>query len=147
MTDRDSLSPAPGVAGELLAGPAAIGSAAAAAERFANDQGLGPRDRERLRLVVEELATNTLEHGAPAAGSTIAYRLEHAPGVVTITYADRGRPFDPRSLPVDDTTTRPPSGREGGHGWRIIRSWCRIADYRRDGDCNRLLLVMPLEAG
>jgi anti-sigma regulatory factor (Ser/Thr protein kinase) len=90
--------------------------------------------------VVEEWVGNVVEHGAVAPGSRIELALEQGAGLVRLTLSDGGAPFDPRAASFEG----PNLERGGGAGLALIAAWTRVADYRRRGGRNRLVLEMPL---
>lgn len=138
--DRDDKSEGRIVAGELAVDGTSVSGALAEAQRFAEANALAERDGDRLRLVVEELVTNAVLHGRPPASSKIAYRFALGSEGIEIRLDDPGAPFDPRNVPPAVAGRK----KEGGFGWPIILTWCRIQDYQREDRRNRLVLVMPL---
>lgn len=128
---------------EAAATREAVAAAVDVASEFADSSGLSLQDSDRLRLVVEELVTNVVNHGRVTADSKISYGFEAEADAVKISITDRGAPFDPRSGATDKPG--PNRTREGGWGWPIILAWCHIEDYRREDDRNHLLLRMPAE--
>jgi anti-sigma regulatory factor (Ser/Thr protein kinase) len=95
---------------------------------------------KRLRLLLEELATNTLHYGQ-CAGSTIEIRLQRAGDALSVDYRDRGIAFDPtREAPDDDVEAPLEQRRVGGLGWPLIHAFCDRIDYRRERDANCLRL-------
>lgn len=94
----------------------------------------------RLRLILEELATNTLHYGA-CAGSLLEIRLRREAGALHIDYRDRGVAFDPtRETPPEDTEAPLEERRIGGLGWPLIRAWCDVIEYRHEAGANCLRL-------
>ncbi len=141
--DRDGKVIRHKIQGEACATREAIGAAVDAAVEFAYGYGLSRRDRDRLCVVAEELVTNVVNHGRAASDSKISYSFEADADAVRISIIDRGAPFDPRQgRPAPSSPRR---AREGGWGWPMILSWCRVEDYRREEDQNHLLLKMPVE--
>ena len=121
-----------------LSGAAVVGDAVAATRRFANGEALPADDAARLCVIVEELVTNLLEHGASRA--PIGLALERSATAVRIVIDDGCQPFDPRS--ADDATVVPARG--GGAGLRLVRAWAEILGYDRVAGRNRLELLFPL---
>jgi anti-sigma regulatory factor (Ser/Thr protein kinase) len=119
--------------------PAALPALIAFVREAGRAMGLGPEDRLRLELVVEELAANSLAYGEVPLDQPLELRLEREDNIVRIDYADRGRAFDPTTLPGDRQR-----GAEGGFGWLLIRRYCPEPRYRRDADRNRLALNLRL---
>lgn len=121
----------------------AVQQALALVNAFCADNHITGRDRMILCLIMEELVTNTLRHGAAPADAPIEVELARRQDRVEVGYADHGVPFDPlREVPASEPITAYP---EGGLGWRLIRHYCPAIDYRREAGQNRLRLVRPLE--
>ncbi len=66
----------------------------------ADAAGFDRRAAYRLRLAVDEVATNTITHGYQEAGrtGTLAIRADLDDGRLTITMEDTAVPFDPRGV-------------------------------------------------
>lgn len=115
------------------------------ATRYCQTRGIGPIHAHTLVLILEELITNTVKHGKPAAGSPISVTLQRSPSGIEIRYRDHGVPFDPNhDVPAPDlslTLSRRPTG---GLGWHLIKCYCSRVDYRRDGSTNLLALCLPV---
>jgi serine/threonine-protein kinase RsbW len=122
----------------------------------ADAAGLGRQARYRLRLAVEELATNIIIHGyagMPGAGSapaTIDLRVERGEKALTVILEDAGVPFDPRQVPPPDDLDLPVEQRDlGGLGVYLALGGVDQFAYERVGDRNRNILVInrPAAAG
>ena len=130
------------VAGEVAANRSATRKMIEAAARFAEGAHLGNEDQVRLRIVVEEILTNLLKHGQLRAESSIGYSFKRSNEGALIEVTDDGLSFDPRrDLKTEQTRQRQA---EGGQGWPLIMSWCRVVDYRNEQGRNRLRLLLPL---
>ncbi len=130
------------VAGEVAADRSATRKVIKAAARFAEGVHFSNEDQVRLRIVVEELLTNLLKHGQLCAESSIGYSFELSNGGALIEITDDGAPFDPRR--DLEAVQRSHLDAEGGRGWPLIMSWCRVVDYRSECGRNRLHLLFPL---
>src|SRR5262249_7713234 len=90
----------------------------------------------RARLCVAELATNVLEHGqVPAGSGAIDLALRHVPPGIEIELSDPGIPFDPTTW---TWAVEPSLDQFGGRGLRLVRSFARSINYRRDRNRNFL---------
>lgn len=110
------------------------------ARAFAAEARLPPNAADSLALIVEEWAANVVEHSGAAPTSLIVLRLERMGGAVRIAFSDAGVAFDPRTVEERGLNLE----RGGGAGIAMIRFWSRIADYRRRGGRNRLMLVLEV---
>ena len=95
----------------------------------------------RLQLMAEELFTNSLKYGEPAAGSSVSLRLARGEEGIEMTYEDHCIPWDPfahidRSHHQLSVTERP----VGGLGIALIEGLAARVEYQRSGDCNRCRL-------
>lgn len=103
---------------------------------------LGKRASYRLRLAVDEIATNIIVHGYKEAGLQGALELhaETDEGVLTIAIEDSGVAYDPRQASVPDTTIPLEQRPIGGLGvYLAIRSVDEFL-YERVGERNRTIL-------
>lgn len=98
----------------------------------------------RLTLVLEELFTNTVEHGFGGdSEEAVEITCEPEPGRVAVTYEDGAPRFDPRALvpPVDGAPAavdRAP----GGLGLLLVARMAVEIDYARVEGRNRISLVL-----
>ena len=100
-------------------------------------------DALRLKLVVEELFTNTVKHGYRVeSDAPIRIQLEATPGAVELVYEDEAPPFDPTirfdsgAGPATVDANRP----VGGLGLRLLGQFVQDARYQRRDGCNQLWL-------
>ena len=111
----------------------------------AQSAGLEPQAVYRLQLGVDELISNTIEHGYAGleCDKTIALAFEDRDSYVKIVVEDEGTPFDPRQHFSFDMLDMPLDARRLG-GFGIFLSLSAIDElvYERDGDRNRLICIM-----
>ena len=134
----------------LQARMAGLPDAVAFVEGFCVAHGIGQADGLRLTLMVEELFTNTVEHGH-GGDSEAAVRLElrHDSTHVELFYEDRAVAFDPLSRVVD-LPGEGPAGldarRVGGVGIVLVTHMATTSRYTYEDGCNRLWLSLQREA-
>lgn len=116
---------------------------------FCSRHGIDSPDALRLTLVIEELFTNTVEHGYHGdSNALIRVSLALDGNAVTLLYEDRAPPHDPLSrLPeaavdVDATLGSRPIG---GLGMFLVTQLVESARYAREDGCNRLWLKLARE--
>jgi serine/threonine-protein kinase RsbW len=118
-------------------------------DAFCSRHGIALPDALRLTLVVEELFTNTVEHGYHGdSDALIRVTLALDGNAVALLYEDRAPPHDPLSrLPesavdVDATLGSRPIG---GLGMLLVTQLVESARYGREDGCNRLWLKLARE--
>lgn len=99
--------------------------------------GLAEISREDLVLAVNELVTNSVQHGG--GGGTL--RIWHEPGALVCEVRDRGFIRDPLAgrLP-------PPVDQYGGRGLWLINQLCDLAQIRSSPDGTVVRVRMQLDA-
>lgn len=123
--------------GEFAARMGSLDEALDFVEAFCAACAVAIDDVLRLRLVVEELFTNTVRHGHGGdCDSLIRIELVAAADRLHVCYVDQAPPFDPLRAPA----AADPAGqlRVGGVGLRLVAELASNLDYARDGERNRL---------
>lgn len=120
-----------------------VSRAVATARLFAQRARLPAPTADSLAILVEEWMANIVEHGGADPRSLITLRMEPLGEGARLSISDAGVAFDPRRF----TMQGPNAVRGGGAGIAMIRAWSRIADYRRSGGRNRLVLEIPPDMG
>ena len=114
----------------------------AAVEEFADALGLPPSVRYRLGLVIDELVSNCIAHGArPGGDRGIRVGVTDGSEAVTIEIVDAGPPFDPtthaiRKCPADEDV------RVGGMGLCLVRNLATRMEYSRFDGFNRTRITI-----
>jgi serine/threonine-protein kinase RsbW len=117
--------------------------------KFCAVQGLEDEVGFELNLVLEELFTNSIRHGGcEGMERAVSIALRAAEGrEVMVTYADRGRPFNPLDaapaqvdLPLADRVP-------GGLGIHLVRRIMKDLEYDRLGEWNRLTMRLGAQEG
>jgi anti-sigma regulatory factor (Ser/Thr protein kinase) len=120
----------------------------AAISDFSSEQALPEDLTTALRLALDELITNVVEHGFDrrALGERyLVLRLDSTGDVVQATIEDNGVPFDPTVAAPAEPGGEPDDRPIGGLGLHLV---CRSIDrmhYRRDGERN-VLTISKLRA-
>lgn len=128
----------------LLRFPVRVGCLAwaqAAATRFLQRHGRDERLIGRAELLLEELATNVVNHGAvidPEAQFVVSLAVEDGGGC-HLVFEDPGRPFDPVGAVLPVHPARLEEARIGGLGLVLLRRMARdLAHVALPGGGNRL---------
>ena len=107
--------------------------------------GVSERAMAQIELVVEEIYVNIASYAYPPdAPGELQVTLRHAEGTLSLTFADRGTPYDPLTAPPPDLSLPLAERAPGGLGLFIVRKTMDAVDYRRDGDRNVLTLSKRL---
>ncbi|MGW7438258.1 ATP-binding protein [Streptomyces sp. NPDC054849] len=116
VTDMVELARTPAVL-EVPATVGALGDIASFVLRLAGRAGLDKRASYRLRLAVDELATNIVMHGYRGGDGRITVRGRSGPGRVRIVIEDSAPAFDPVEGRLPPAPGVPPENRRiGGLG-------------------------------
>jgi anti-sigma regulatory factor (Ser/Thr protein kinase) len=112
-------------------------------EEVAGAAGLSPEAGLRLRLVVEELFTNTVVHGHGGdCDAPVTVSAEPGNGRIDVVYEDSAPPFDPFAA-----RGSPDHSAGGGHGIALVAGLTDAVSYTRVGDRNRIALVLRAPGG
>jgi serine/threonine-protein kinase RsbW len=102
----------------------------------------------RARLIVEELACNSLEHGHLASEQPpVEVLLLLDTGALVLEFHDSGPAFDLRTAPPPDLDADIAQRPIGGLGLHLVRQLADHIDYRHDGGRNvvRITLLQPFD--
>lgn len=113
------------------------------ARDFLPSSSLDERSRIKVAIIVEELVSNSLRHGAGERDISLWLALEDRDGAVELELEDDGEPFDPTSGP--DTAMRfsgPDPVTGGGIGLAIVQAWGEDIAYTRSGGRNLLRMAI-----
>lgn len=116
-------------------------AALAAAEDFASEAGLDARGGARLAVVVEELVSNAIRHGAEDGSIAIDLVMALSGDAVALVLEDDGVAFDPTEERVFGGPD-PETG--GGVGLALVRAWASGFGYSRANGLNRVELRLRL---
>jgi serine/threonine-protein kinase RsbW len=105
---------------------------------------LGREDRHKLTLIVEELFTNTVNHGHKGdSNATVSITFEEDKGHMQLIYEDSAPPFNPvvagRRTDIDSSINE---RRVGGLGILLTVGLTESADYSYVGGLNRICLKL-----
>ncbi|WP_328793469.1 MULTISPECIES: ATP-binding protein [unclassified Streptomyces] len=120
---------------EVPATVGALGEIASFVLRLAGAAGLDKGAAYRLRLAVDELATNVVMHGYRGGGGRITVRGRSGPDGVQIVIEDTAPPFDPVEGRLPPAPGVPPEDRRiGGLGIHLaLTSVDEFGYAHRDG--------------
>jgi anti-sigma regulatory factor (Ser/Thr protein kinase) len=107
-------------------------------QRFCAEQDLPQAVSFKVRLVVEELILNLIDHAVGSATNRIDLRIEVSLERVTLILEDDCAPFDPRSAPAFDVTKPLEERGPRRMGIHLVRTMTQNMTYERAGSRNRL---------
>jgi serine/threonine-protein kinase RsbW len=111
-------------------------------ERFCVEQSLGKAVTFKLRLIVEELVLNLIDHAVNPKTDHIHLRIEVDPSRVILIVEDDSAPFDPRSAPPFDKAKPLEERAPHGMGIHLVRTMAEDLGYERIDGHNRLRVVL-----
>ena len=124
---------------------ASVAAVLDALEAFAEQNGIAPQKIMRLNLMLDELITNTVSYGFPqGSAGTIHLSVELVDGTVNVELKDNGVAFNPIEADLPERSGGVEEREIGGLGLKLVRSYAKRLDYRRDGAFNHLHLEMDV---
>jgi len=96
--------------------------------------GIGEEIILSVQIAVDEACTNIIQHGYSGKGGIIAISCELQGDDFVITIRDRGRPFDPGSVPPPDLAADLEQRRVGGLGMYLMRKLMDEVSYNFDAE-------------
>ncbi len=102
----------------------------------------------RVRLIVEELACNTLEHvHLSSEQPPVEVTLQVESDALVLEFHDSGPAFDLRTAPVPDLDADIAQRPIGGLGLHLVRQLADHIHYRHDAGRNvvRIILLQPFD--
>ncbi len=114
----------------------------------ASEAGLNEEECGRCQLAVDEACTNIIEHAYEGEGrGSIDIHCDPEPGELTITIEDRGKPFDPDSVPEPRLNTNLEEMQVGGLGLYFMRQVMDAVEFSYSNGSNKLVLIKRGETG
>ncbi len=142
MTDRPQASAQGELRLRLSPDHAGLASGQAAVRAFLAQARPGERAAYYAELAFEELLTNVIRHGRPAADSTVDVSIVVSDARVVLDVEDDGRAFDPLSVPAPAQPRTVDEAAIGGLGIFLIRKTAERMAYRRVGGRNHLTVAI-----
>jgi anti-sigma regulatory factor (Ser/Thr protein kinase) len=115
---------------------------AGAVEEFCQTHGLPNPVLFKVRLVLEELVLNLIDHATGSQTNRIDLLVDLEPSRIVLLLEDDGNPFDPRSAPVFDKMKPLEERGPRGMGIHLVRSMTEEMTYDHAGARNRLRVVI-----
>jgi anti-sigma regulatory factor (Ser/Thr protein kinase) len=116
-------------------------------ESFATQHDIGGKLRYHLLVSIEEILTNIIKYGFDEQGvHPIHITFRNDSGAIEMEFEDRGREFNPLEVGDPDLDTPIEDRQLGGLGIHLVKNMVDVAQYRRVGDRNILLLRKTRQA-
>lgn len=118
--------------------------------RACQHAGFTASERLRVELVLEEVFTNTVDHGyanpLEACRHAVSVALRALPGELHITYSDAAKPFNPVTASTPALDLPVAQRRVGGLGLVLLAKMPRHCTYRHENGHNILDMVFACES-
>jgi anti-sigma regulatory factor (Ser/Thr protein kinase) len=111
-------------------------------EEFCARHDLPTATHSKVRVVLEELVLNLIDHATGSATDRIDLRIDVEAARVVIVLEDDADPFDPRSAPAFDRTRPLEQRGSRGMGIHLVRSMTEAMEYERVGSRNRMRVAI-----
>jgi len=119
-----------------------LGEITEAVEAFGAEQEWPADLLFHVQLVLDELASNVINHGYGASGHRFQITIQSRQEAVQVEVVDEARAFDPLHETPAATIDAGVAEREvGGLGVHIVKQLMDEMEYRRENGKNRLTLV------
>lgn len=116
-----------------------------AVDRFGRECGLSDDDLHDLHLILDEVVINIMKYAYPDDGRHVIHvHVERRGDRLTARIEDDGRPFDPTAAEPPDFDVPIEERRIGGLGIHIVRTLADTVTYRRENECNVLIVERAL---
>lgn len=113
-----------------------------AVEEFGEAQDWAMDMMFQVKLALEEIAVNVINHGYGQGGSAFEVDITSEPAALTIRITDEAKEFNPlTSSPAADVDASVDDRRVGGLGVHLVRTMMDEMHYERADGQNRLTLV------
>lgn len=108
----------------------------------AREVGMDESDACAVEMAVDEACSNIIEHAYRGQPGEIEIGCESGGGLLTLVIRDRGRPFDPASVPVPDLTCPLEDRPIGGLGVYLMRQLMDEVTYAADEQSGNVLTLV-----
>ncbi len=110
-------------------------------ENSMNKFGMGGYEQFQTQLAIDEAVTNIMLHGGLEEEEKITLKCIKEGNEVTIIIEDKGKPFDPTSMPEPDITAPLEKRKTGGLGIYFIKQYMDQVKYEYKDQKNILTFI------
>ena len=113
-------------------------------DRYLREQSLGEYDRKKVSIAVDEILSNIISYAYDDKGRhIIRVNLDCAEDQLTLEFMDDGKQFDPTEfIRTQGERSAEDMDRVGGLGLKLVGRLMNRLAYQREGDLNKLTLVL-----
>jgi serine/threonine-protein kinase RsbW len=124
------------------AGSSALRSILELVDTSAASDGGDPSDWFDVKLAVEEVCTNLIEHAFGSEGGTVELTIAADAARIVASVRDTAPPFPPDAAPLPDLDAPLEQRAIGGLGWHLVRQLVDSIEYKsNEHEGNQLTLV------
>ena len=117
-----------------------------AVEEFGTEQDWAPGLLFQVKLALEELVVNIINHGYEESDQSFEITIKSEARALRIEITDEARPFNPLTgAPPPDVEATVDERRVGGLGVHLVQTMMDEMHYERTDGKNRLILVKERE--
>ena len=104
------------------------------------ERGCPPKAEAEINVVIDEVFCNisSYAYGEETGDATVRFSFDEETRTVSISFADRGIPFDPLSREDPDVTLPAEEREPGGLGIFMVKKMMDAVEYHREDGCNVL---------
>jgi serine/threonine-protein kinase RsbW len=111
-------------------------------EHFCAENALPASTSFKVRLILEEVVLNLIDHAKGWLTDRINVSIDLEPGRIVLVLEEDSAPFDPRKAPAFDQAKPLEERGPRGMGIHLLRTMAESVAYERIGNCNRLQVVI-----
>jgi anti-sigma regulatory factor (Ser/Thr protein kinase) len=130
---------------EILSNISELHRIQATLEQLAVEWNISPKPLFQINLALEELVTNIINYGYDNNQHTIVLSFVLVENVVTIQVQDKGKEFNPLTLPEPDTGAPAEKRQIGGLGIHLVKTLMDSIAYERKNDTNILTIEKKIK--
>ncbi len=115
-------------------------------ESIADELGMPQKTRRQLMISADEVFTNIASYGYPKGDgeATVSVEFNMELTELTMTFMDNGVPYNPLEAPPPDVVSSLEERQIGGLGIFMVKKLMDTVEYRREDNCNILVLKKRL---
>lgn len=108
----------------------------------------GPATTNKAKLLLEEALVNIASYAYKGAEQDVVrleLNLSDDPDKLALRFIDRGKPFNPLTMPDPDIEKAGEKEKAGGYGIYLMKQLSDKIEYKREGNENQLEIILHLQ--